>query len=162
MVDGNTYSKSIEKDIHRTIKKVTSDMDASKFNTALSALMILLNKMEKEEQITKADYRTYLVLLNPIAPHITEELNEQYQLGKPICESSWPSYDDAMLEDSVKEIAVQVNGKVRATITVNIDDDEKTIEEKAKSAENVIRHLEGKEIIKVIIIKGKIVNIVVK
>ena len=137
-------------------------MDASKFNTALSALMILLNKMEKEEQITKADYRTYLVLLNPIAPHITEELNEEYQLGKPICESSWPTYDDAMLEDSEKEIAVQVNGKVRATITVNIDDDEKTIEEKAKSAENVIRHLEGKEIVKVIIIKGKIVNIVVK
>lgn len=162
VVDGNTYSKSIEKDIHRTIKKVTDDMDASKFNTALSALMILLNKMEKEEQITKADYRTYLVLLNPIAPHITEELNEQYQLGKPICESSWPTYDGAMLEDSEKEIAVQVNGKVRATITVNADDDEKTIEEKAKSAENVIRHLDGKEIVKVIIIKGKIVNIVVK
>ena len=127
VVDGNTYSKSIEKDIHRTIKKVTDDMDASKFNTALSALMILLNKMEKEEQITKADYRTYLVLLNPIAPHITEELNEEYQLGKPICESSWPTYDEAMLEDSEKEIAVQVNGKVRATITVNADDDEKTI-----------------------------------
>ena len=133
-----------------------------KFNTAVSALMILLNNFEEQEQITKDDYRTFLILLNPIAPHITEELNEKYALGEAICKSSWPKYDIAKTVDQEKEIAVQVNGKVRATITINIDEDEESIKEKALNAENVKNHTAGKEIVKVIIIKGKIVNIVVK
>ncbi|MCI5967079.1 MAG: class I tRNA ligase family protein, partial [Tenericutes bacterium] len=95
--DSLEYSKEIEKDIHKTIKKVTEDIDGLKFNTAVSALMILLNKMEKMESISKLDYRTYLMLLNPFAPHITEELNEMYKLGNPICESSWPSYDESKM-----------------------------------------------------------------
>jgi len=160
--ENNEYSQELEKDIHKTVKKVSDDMDNSKFNTAISALMILLNKMEKMDSISKKDYRTFLHLLNPIAPHITEELNEMYKLGEVLCDSSWPTYDEAMLVDDEKEIAVQVNGKVRATITVHIDDNDDVIREKAMSAENVIRHTEGKEIVKVIVIKGKIVNIVVK
>ena len=162
VVEKKEYSKEIEKDIHKTVKKVTEDLDSLKFNTAISALMILLNKMEKMDAVTSKDFRTYLTLLNPIAPHLTEELNEMCHLGEPLCESSWPTYDDSMLVDEEKEIAVQVNGKVRATITVHIDDDDQTIEEKAKAAENVQKHIEGKEIVKVIVIKGKIVNIVVK
>ena len=162
VVEKEEYSKELEKDIHRTVKKVTEDMDVLKFNTAISALMILLNKMEKLDSITSKDYRTYLTLLNPIAPHLTEELNEIYKLGSPICESSWPNYDETMLEDSEKEIAVQVNGKVRATITVSTDDEEEAIKEKALESPNVIKHTEGKEIVKMIVIKGKIVNIVVK
>jgi len=118
--------------------------------------------MEKMESISKADYRIYLMLLNPIAPHITEELNEMYKLGTPICESEWPTYDETKLVDEEKEIAVQVNGKVRATITVHIDDNDDIIQEKAMQEANVIKHIEGKEIVKVIVIKGKIVNIVVK
>ena len=160
--DNTEYSKEIEKDIHKTVKKVSDDIDNSKFNTAISALMILLNKMEKMESISKKDYRTFLHLLNPVAPHITEELNEMYNLGSPLCECSWPSYDEAMLVDSEKEIAVQVNGKVRATISVSIDDNDEVIQTKAMDAENVKRHIEGKEIVKVIVIKGKIVNIVVR
>lgn len=160
--DTDTYSSQIEKDIHKTIKKVTDDIDDLKFNTAVSALMILLNTMEKMESISKADYRTYLTLLNPIAPHITEELNEMYNLGSPLCETVWPKYDEDKLIDDEKEIAVQVNGKVRATITVHIDDTDEIIEEKAKNAENVLKHIDGKEIVKVIVIKGKIVNIVIK
>ena len=156
------YSSDLEKDIHKTIKKVTEDIDALKFNTAVSSLMILLNKMEKMDSISKKDYRTYLTLLNPIAPHITEELNEEYQLGSAICESSWPSYEEDKLVDSEKEIAVQVNGKVRATILVHIDDTDDIIKEKALSEDNVKKHIEGKEIVKIIVIKGKIVNIVVK
>lgn len=156
------YSSELEKDIHKTIKKVTEDIDALKFNTAVSSLMILLNKMEKMDSISKKDYRTYLTLLNPIAPHITEELNEEYQLGSAICESSWPSYEEDKLVDSEKEIAVQVNGKVRATILVHIDDTDDIIKEKALSEDNVKKHIEGKEIVKIIVIKGKIVNIVVK
>lgn len=162
VVEKKEYSKELEKDIHRTVKKVTEDMDSLKFNTAISALMILLNKMEKMDSITSKDYRTYLTLLNPIAPHLTEELNENHHLGNPICESSWPTYDDAMLEDSEKEIAVQVNGKVRATIIVSMNDDDSEIEKKAMNAENVQKHIEGKDVVKVIVIKGKIVNIVVK
>ena len=160
--DDNNYSKELEKDIHKTVKKVSEDIDNSKFNTAISALMILLNKMEKMESISKQDYRTFLHLLNPVAPHITEELNEIYNLGNPLCESSWPTYDENMLIDNEKEIAVQVNGKVRATITVHIDDNDDIIQAKAMDAENVKRHIEGKDIVKVIVIKGKIVNIVVK
>lgn len=160
--DSLEYSSELEKDIHKTIKKVTEDIDALKFNTAVSSLMILLNKMEKMDSISKKDYRTYLTLLNPIAPHITEELNEEYQLGNAICESSWPSYEEDKLVDSEKEIAVQVNGKVRATILAHIDDTDDIIKEKALSEDNVKKHIEGKEIVKIIVIKGKIVNIVVK
>lgn len=160
--DSLEYSSELEKDIHKTIKKVTEDIDSLKFNTAVSSLMILLNKMEKMDSISKKDYRTYLILLNPIAPHITEELNEEYQLGSAICESSWPSYEEDKLVDSEKEIAVQVNGKVRATILVHIDDTDDVIKEKALSEDNVKKHIEGKEIVKIIVIKGKIVNIVVK
>ena len=158
----NGYSEKLESLIHKTIKKVTEDIDTMKFNTAVSALMILLNKFEEQEEITKDDYRTFLILLNPIAPHITEELNEKYALGEAICKSSWPKYDIAKAVDQEKEIAVQVNGKVRATITININEDEESIKEKALTAENVKNHTAGKEIVKVIIIKGKIVNIVVK
>lgn len=158
----NGYSEKLESLIHKTIKKVTEDIDTMKFNTAVSALMILLNKFEEQEEITKDDYRTFLILLNPIAPHITEELNEKYALGEAICKSSWPKYDIAKTVDQEKEIAVQVNGKVRATITININEDEESIKEKALTAENVKNHTAGKEIVKVIIIKEKIVNIVVK
>ena len=160
--DSLEYSKEIEKDIHKTIKKVTEDIDGLKFNTAVSALMILLNKMEKMESISKLDYRTYLMLLNPFAPHITEELNEMYKLGNPICESSWPSYDESKMIDEEKEIAVQVNGKVRATILVHINDTDDIIQEKALNEDNVKKHIDGKEIVKVIVIKGRIVNIVVR
>lgn len=162
VTDTNGYSEKLESLIHKTIKKVTEDIDTMKFNTAVSALMILLNNFEEQEQITKDDYRTFLILLNPIAPHITEELNEKYALGEAICKSSWPKYDIAKTVDQEKEIAVQVNGKVRATITININEDEESIKEKALTAENVKNHTAGKEIVKVIIIKGKIVNIVVK
>ena len=160
--DSLEYSKEIEKDIHKTIKKVTEDIDGLKFNTAVSSLMILLNKMEKMNSISKKDYRTYLMLLNPFAPHITEELNEMYKLGNPICESSWPSYDENKMIDEEKEIAVQVNGKVRATILVHINDTDDIIQEKALNEDNVKKHIDGKEIVKVIVIKGRIVNIVVR
>jgi len=162
VVDKDTYSSEIEKDIHKTVKKVTEDMDSLKFNTAISALMILSNTMDKMDSITKADYRTFLHLLNPVAPHITEELNEEYNLGKPFCESSWPTYEEDKLVDTEKTIAVQVNGKVRATISVNINDTDEVILDKALACDNVKKYTDGKEILKTIVIKGKIVNIVVK
>lgn len=157
-----SYTEELESIIHKTIKKVTEDIDNMKFNTAVSALMILLNKYEEQEKITKKDYRTFLTLFNPIAPHITEELNEKYDLGEQLCKSSWPTYDEEKTIDEEKEIAVQVNGKVRATIKININEDEEDIKKKALAEENVINHTKDKEIVKVIVIKGKIINIVVK
>ncbi len=155
------YSKDLEVIINQSIKKVTNDLSNMSYNTAVSTLMILLNKYEECQSINRKDYTLLLTLLNPIAPHITEELNES--LGqKPICESSWPIYDESKTIVSEKEIGVQVNGKLRGSILISIDEDESSIKEKALSNENVKRHLDNKEIIKVIIIKGRIVNIVVK
>jgi len=156
------YSKNLEALIHKTIKKVSDDIEAMKFNTAISALMTMLNSYANNDSITKDDYLTLLKLLNPFAPHITEELNEMCNLGCPIVESSWPVYDEAKTVESEKEIGVQVNGKVRATILINDNMNEDEIKAIALSNENVQRHTEGKEIVKIIIIKGKIVNIVVK
>ena len=161
VVDGDEYSKNLETIIHQSIKKVTYDLSHIAYNTAVSTLMILLNKYEECESITKKDYILLLKLLNPIAPHITEELNES--LGeKPICESSWPEYDEAKTVLEEKEIGVQVNGKLRGSINVHVNDSDDEIKEKALSNENVIRHIDGKEIVKIIVIKGRIVNIVVK
>ena len=148
--------------VNKTIKKVTEDDLNMKYNTAISAMMIMVNEYEKQEEITKDDYRVLLTLLNPDAPHITEELNERYNLGSPICESSWPEVNEEYLVEDKKEIAVQVNGKVRATIKVSADEDEESMKEKAMNEENVKKFTDGKEIVKTIVIKGRIVNIVVK
>jgi len=124
--------------------------------------MILLNEMEKLENVTKKDYRTLLLLLNPMAPHITEELNEMYGLGAHLCESKWPKYDPEKLVEDTVTIAIQVNGKLRGTIDVATDSSEEKIKKLATSNENVMKHLEGKEVVKIIVIKNKIVNIVVR
>lgn len=162
VIKGSNYSKSLDSLIHCSIKKVTHDLDCLKYNTAISTLMILLNKMEELDNITTSDYRIFLVLLNPIAPHITEELNEIYKLGKPICQSKWPTYDETKLIAETYNIAVQVNGKLRGTITINKDTTEKEMVKLAMKEDNVIKHINGQEIIKTIVIKGKIVNIVIK
>lgn len=159
--DKEGYSDSLVVIQNKTIKAVTDDLARMSYNTYISALMILANAYDDLESITKEDYRLLLILLNPVAPHMTEELNEQLGYDS-ICYASWPTYDEACLVEKEKEIAVQVNGKVRATIMISVDDSEDVIKEKALNAENVKRHLEGREIVKVIVIKGKIVNIVVK
>ena len=161
VASGDEYSKNLETIIHQSIKKVTYDLSHIAYNTAVSTLMILLNKYEKCERITKKDYTLLLTLLNPMAPHITEELNESFG-QKPICEGTWPEYDEAKTILNEKEIGVQVNGKLRGSIVVSIDDSEDVIKDKALNNDNVKRHIEGLEIVKVIVIKGRIVNIVVK
>ena len=159
--DKDEFTKNLESIQNKTIKKVQEDLRKMGYNTAVSALMILTNSYDDEKEISKKDYQLLLKLLNPIAPHITEELNEE--LGySPICEDSWPVYDEAKTQDEEINIGVQVNGKLRATIKVNVNDDEELLKEKAMKEENVIKFTEGKEIVKVIAIKGKIVNIVVK
>ena len=161
VVDGESYSSKLESIIHKTIKKVQTDLSNMSYNTAVSALMILANSYDEQKNITKEDYHVLLTLLNPIAPHITEELNES--LGfKAICESSWPIYDEAKTIDSEIEIPVQFNGKLKATITAPIDSDEETVKEIVHNNETICGLLEGKTIIKEIYVKNKIYNIVVK
>ena len=148
--------------IHKTIKKVTEDLSNLKFNTAVSSLMILTNELDKQESITKNDFRTLLILLNPIAPHITEELNEMYALGKTICSSSWPKYDEEKTIDSTVTIAVQVNGKLRGSMNIPINLDKEETLRLAKELDNVKKYIENTTIIKEIVVPNKIVNIVVK
>lgn len=161
VVDKENYSDCLEIIINKSIKKVEYDLTHLGYNTAVSTLMILANKYDELDHITKKDYQVLLTLLNPIAPHITEELNES--LGyKPICESSWPEYDETKTIDEEITIGIQVNGKLRGEITITKDDSEEVIRNKALANENVLKHIEGKEIVKVIVVKGKIVNIVIK
>ncbi len=147
---------------NQTVKKVTTDYEALGFNTAISQLMIFINECYKEEVVPKKYAEGFVKMIYPITPHVGEEMWQILGHDNTIAFESWPEYDESKLTEDTVEIAVQVNGKLRATINININDDEETIKEKALNEENVIRHTEGKEIVKVIVIKGKIVNIVVK
>ena len=161
VVDGDFYSEDLEMIQHQSIKKVENDLQTLRYNTAVSQLMILANAYEKKDTITKEDYRLLLILLNPIAPHITEELNEKLGYEK-IVYTSWPKYDESKLVSDEIEIGVQVNGKLRGSIKVNNETTEDDMIKLALDNENVKRFTIDKEIIKTIVIKKRIVNIVVK
>ena len=159
--DNKGYTKELEVIQNKTIKGITDDLNRMSYNTYISKLMILTNAYEEEKSISKEDYRLLLILSNPVAPHLTEELNQQmgYSL---IADAKWPVYDESKLVEQEKDIAVQVNGKVRGTIKIRVDEDEESIKNKALNCENVKKHLEGLEIIKIMVIKNKIVTIVAK
>ena len=148
--------------INKTIKKVTYDLSNMKYNTVVSQLMILTGFYEKCESITKDDYRILLQLLNPIAPHITEELNERQNLGEMFANSKWPEYDESKTILDEVTIGVQVNGKLRGEIKIAKDEKKDSVIEKALKEENVMKHISGKEIVKTIVVPNKIVNIVIK
>ena len=159
--DSVGYSKALEMIQNKTIKGITYDLEKMGYNTYISKLMILTNAYEEKESITKEDYRLLLILLNPVAPHLTEELNQEmgYDL---ISNAKWPIYDESKMVEDTKEIAVQVNGKVRGTININVNEEEESIKNKALNQENVKKHLEGLEIVKIMVIKNKIVTIIAK
>ena len=161
VVDGDEYSKGLEMLQNQSIKKIENDLQTLRFNTAVSQLMILANAYDTKETITKKDYRLLLILFNPIAPHITEELNESLGYDK-IVNTPWPKYDETKLVSSEVEIGVQVNGKLRGSIKVNDEMNEDDMIKLAKENENVKRFIDGKEIVKTIVIKKRIVNIVVR
>ena len=161
VIAGEEYSPELESIINKSIKKVDHDLQNISYNTAISTLMILANSYDDQKNITKKDYQLLLTLLNPIAPHITEELNEE--LGyKPICESMWPSYDESKIIAEICEIVVQVNGKIRGKIPTNGEISEEEIKQKALTLENVKNYTDGKNIVKTIVVPNKLINIVVK
>lgn len=159
--DNVGFTKDLEKIQNQTIKKVTYDLDNMAYNTAVSSLMILTNAYQDAKSISKEDYRILLTLLNPIAPHITEELNESIGFS-PIVNGTWPVYDEDKTKDTTVTIAVSVNGKVRGKLEVDVDTPSNILQEKAFTLPNVQNFTNGKKIVKVIAIPNKIVNIVVK
>ncbi len=159
--DGDEYSKEHEALMHRTIKKVGEDADNLKANTAIAALMTMLNEFY-DKGVNKAEYKTFLALLNPFAPHITEELWQQLGENSLLSIAPWPQYDESKTVESTVEMAVQVNGKLKGTIKLAADADKQAAIDAALAEEKVQHAIEGKQIVKQIVVPGKIVNIVVK
>lgn len=158
LVEGDGYSADLETKLHQTIKKVSSDFENLKYNTAIAAMMALINEFYKKNQVTKGEYKTLLTLLNPVAPHITEELWQLAGFAGRVYQTSWPEYDEEKTKESTVEIAIQVNGKMRGTISVSKDEDKDAVIAKAK--EYLGDKLTG-NIKKEIYVPGRIVNIVV-
>ena len=162
LTEGDSYRTELESAFHRTIKKVTEDIEGLKMNTAIAALMSLLNDIQGFGGINEAEFKTYLILLNPFAPHMTEELWQQAGFEGMLNEAEWPKYDEAKCADSTVEIAVQVNGKIKARISVAADISAPDAIAAAKADGAVTAAIEGKSIIKELYVPKKLVNIVVK
>ncbi|MBO7319508.1 MAG: class I tRNA ligase family protein, partial [Clostridia bacterium] len=161
LTDGEEYSKKLEAPFNRAIKKVSSDIETLKYNTAIAALMTLLNEIYDYGSITKKELRTFVSLLNPFAPHVTEEINALMG-GDMLAVSPWPTYDEAKCVDAEVEIVAQVNGKVRAKLSVAADIDAADAIALAKADAKISEEIAGKTIVKELYVKGRLVNIVVK
>ncbi|TJX13350.1 leucine--tRNA ligase [Tissierella creatinini] len=162
LVDGEGYTKELESNIHKTIKKVSEDFENLKYNTGIAAMMALINDFNAHGKINKKDFETFLILLNPVAPHITEELWEVIGLEGYLFDSTWPVYDEAKTKDEVIEMPIQINGKVRGKVIVNVSDTQDDVRKKALQDESIAKFIGDKKILKEIFVMGKIYNIVVK
>ncbi len=156
------YSKELETKMHQTIKKVSQDFESLKFNTAIAAMMSLVNEFYRLNRVTKGEFKSLLILLNPVAPHMTEEIWQIIGEKARIYQTVWPEYEEEKTIENEVEIAVQVNGKVKATIKVTLEEEQDSVREKAMQVTSVKGAVENKTIVKEIYIKGKIYNIVVK
>ena len=162
LIDGDEYLPEHEKMMHKAIKKVSSDIEEMKFNTAVSEFMIMTNEFYKDKKLNKAEYKTFLQLLNPFAPHLTEELFSKIGEKKTINETPWPTFDEAKTIDDEIEIPVQINGKLKAVVKVEKDAEQDEVKEVVNNDETVQNAIEGKNVIKEIYVKGRVYNIVVK
>ncbi|OXZ38370.1 leucine--tRNA ligase [Finegoldia magna] len=162
LVDGDSNFEKMETLIHQTIKKVSEDYENLKFNTAIAQLMTLLNEFNNLDKISKEQYKIFLILLNPVCPHITEEIWQRMGYEGYVHESSWPEYDESKTILDVIELPIQVNGKLRATVEINREASEDEVYEKAVKDDVVAKYLEGKNVVKKIYVKGRIFNIIVK
>ncbi|MBP5604106.1 MAG: leucine--tRNA ligase, partial [Ruminiclostridium sp.] len=161
MTNGDGYSKELSASFHRTIKKVSEDIEQLKYNTAIAAMMTILNQITDKGSITKGELRSLIILLYPFAPHITSEIYQNV-FGGILSEQSWVTYDEALCVEETVEIVVQINGKVRAKLTVPADADNDAMTEAALANETIKPLIEGKTIVKKIAVPKKLVNIVVK
>ena len=159
LTEEDGYSADMEVKLHQTIKKISSDFENLKYNTAIAAMMALINEFYKKNSVTKGEYRTLLTLLNPVAPHITEELWQRAEFDGRVYQTVWPEFDEEKTKEATVEIAVQINGKTRATLAIHKDDQKDTVIENAKKV--IADKLTG-SIVKEIYVPGRIVNIVMK
>ncbi len=163
MVTGEEdYRAVMETKMHQTIKKVSQDYENMKYNTAIAAMMSLVNEFYKQGSVTKGEFKTLLVLLNPVAPHITEELWQMLGEEKRVYQQSWPVFDEQKTIEDTVEIAVQINGKVKANLSIALDEKQEEVQSKAMELPGIKALLEGKTVVKVIYVPGRILNIVVK
>ena len=161
LTDGEGHSKGLETLIHQTIKKVSEDYEKMKFNTAIAQMMTLVNEFYAAGQITRGDLRTLLLLLDPVAPHIAEEMWQQCGLGDPIYRQQWPEWDEDKLQEATVEIAVQINGKVRGRITVPAGMSREQAERELPQLPEVQRLIAGKTVKKIVCVPGRLLNVVV-
>ena len=159
-VDGDVYSSELEALMHKTIKKVTEDIDNLKCNTAIAAMMALINKIYEKGSVNKAELKDLTILLNPFAPHVTEEMWDVMGFGGMVNEAKWPAYDEAKTVENSVEIVLQIMGKVRSRITIPVDMPKDEVLTLAKADEKIAAAIEGKTIKKEIYVPGKLVNIV--
>ncbi|MCI8601286.1 MAG: leucine--tRNA ligase [Oscillospiraceae bacterium] len=162
VVDGEGYRPALEVAFNRTIRKVSEDIETLKYNTAIAAMMSLLNDIEAQGGVSRREFRDLLIILNPFAPHITEEIFERMGFGGPITSQSWPEWDDAKCVEAQVEIVVQLNGKVRAKMTVAADISADEAIAAAKANEKIAAEIAGKQVVKELYVKGRLVNLVVK
>lgn len=163
LTEGDSYCAKLESLLHKTVKKVSEDIEALKYNTAIAALMTLLNGVYDAGEINRAELRTLLILLNPFAPHVTEEMWATLGYGEMLAkDAAWPTYDPSKCVDSTVEIVVQICGKIRAKLTVPTDISAEEAIRLAKAEPRIAAEIEGKTVIKELYVKGKLVNIVAK
>ncbi len=163
LVDGDKIRPELESAFNKAIKKVGEDIENIKFNTAIATLMALINDISNVKSINKEELRIFSILLNPFAPHVTEEVYEACKLGNGIlAEAEWPEYDESKCVDESVEIVVQVNGKIKAKLNIPVDADKDAVLDLAKNDENVKKAIDGMKIIKEIVVPKKLVNLVVK
>ena len=160
--DEEGYSADLEKNINKAIKKVGEDFERMKFNTAIATMMSLVNDFSKKGSVTKGEYKTLITLLNPVAPHMTEELWLTYGNGELLSLQPWPKYDEGKTVDDEIEIVVQINGKIKDKLMIPAGLDKDGTQEAAMNTEKIKGLIEGKNVVKVIAVPGKLVNIVVK
>lgn len=163
LIDGDKIRPELEGAFNKAIKKVGEDIENIKFNTAIATLMALINDISNVKSINKEELRIFSILLNPFAPHVTEEVYEACKLGNGIlAEAEWPEYDESKCVDESVEIVVQVNGKIKAKLNIPVDADKDAVLDLAKNDENVKKAIDGMKIIKEIVVPKKLVNLVVK
>ena len=160
VTDGDEYSSELSSSMHKTIKKVSEDIEAMKFNTAIAAVMTLLNAVYDKGSINRAELRDLILIVNPFAPHVTEEIWQNMGFGGMLNEAEWPSFDEAKTVDDTVEIVLQIMGKVRSRMTIPVDMPKDEVIAAAKQDEKIAELIAGKEIKKEIYVPGKLVNIV--
>jgi len=161
ITDKNITNKKLESLFHKTIKKITNDIESLRFNTAISQMMIFANELDKQESISKIQYEKYLILLSPFAPHIAEEIWKKLGHTKSIFLEAWPKYDEKLIQDEEIELVIQINGKVRDKLRVSADITEEDAKKLAVESEKIKSQISGKKIKKIIFVKGKLISIVI-